>query len=516
MKTFIFFIGLFILPLMTKAQTVDLNNLAQGELVKSFIVNNEEGKLFGYMHIFKVDQIDKETVEYQYVFLDKNLNVSLRTSLIDKKHKRSFRIFTGCDYMGDYFILHCAHYLNPSYGKKLLSNGEAGPILLVNTVQVIDYKEQKVSKECYVSDSEMLEIPEDYNVLKKDLNSFFPVDRNKVFSLGTDEFFGYGAFTTAHKLLVFDENNELLWNYQFADSKDNLKSSIKLLAVNKKFMFTFKQDIRNAKEWNNQFIAFNLESGDKLFEFPIESNETEYRHTIESTRIYGDLIYIQGFFALPRRNTSYKLGDEEGLYQLVLDKKGNEVKRIYQKWEDLKTDFAIHKGSVLDSKYYLLCTGSYTFVDGSSAFIFSPFKQKTVAKAPYLYSYEDLIWMSFDENFTLQSCKLEEREKISGTRTDPNFMYSQYIEDDSGLAFFIRKMDKKKTIGESGKRLKIKEWTIKIGTLINGELKQDELTKETKFKKGGFLSILPAKEGYIILWDESEDESEIRLERLNL
>ncbi len=269
------------------------------------------------------------------------------------------------------------------------------------------------------------------------------------------------------------------------------------------------------KTWNRELIGFDLESGKNLFQIPIEDQDSQYRHSIQSSRIYGDLIYIQGFFTSPRRGTSHKQGDRLGLFQLVLDKKGNEVKRVYRKWEEMKTDFTISPEGEFDSKYQLYCSGSFTFSNGAAIFLLSPRKLKTNVANGLYYNYEDFICMSLDSNFELQTSQLIQRKKEQGN-SDPNFMYAQYINDNQGLAFFLRKMDKKKTLNEEGKRLKLKNWTIQIGTITDGQFKMDEITKETKYKERGSLSILPAKEGHLILWDESKDESEIRLERLNL
>ncbi len=246
MKKHLFLLGFLIFSTLSNAQSVDLNTLAQGKLIDHFIIHDEEGKVFGYMHIFKVDEIDKETVEYQYVLLDKNLNISLRTNFVDKKHKRSFRVFYSCNYMGDHFILQCSHYLNPSYGKRLLTNNNPTPELIANTIQVIGYDQKEAPKEYYISGEQLMEVPEDYDDLKKGFRGL-SLAKNDIFSLGTNKFSGYGAFTKTHKLLVFNAENKLLWDYQFAFDKDKLKSSFTLRTRNEKFILASKRDVRNNK-----------------------------------------------------------------------------------------------------------------------------------------------------------------------------------------------------------------------------------------------------------------------------
>lgn len=499
MKRILFFICLLIFNHNAFTQSQNLRNLGTGDLISSHLINDDQGEVFGYLYVYLVDRIDKATKKYEYVILDKNLNISARVEFEDKKHKRMTRTFDGCEYQGESLVL------KSRYFHKRGGNYE----LLMKTLQVIDYETQTISEEYYSKNGAIHKVPEEYNEILKQSAGYFKDD---IVTLTSDKFNGFATLDRTH-LTIFDKKVDKLWDYNYKTKDEKGIHSVTIHKAIDDMVLLYNVDLTKKKEWKENYLGYNIHTGDKIFEIELETNKSPYRHLIKSVYTYDDKIYILGDYSIAK-NEKRKFNplQHAGMFELVINKKGEEIKRNYKTWTSFSTGVSdILKGDFFKSRHFMSNLRTLKFKDGKSAFLFNIQKWKTVVSGSGpMYHNLGYILVYLDADFNeISITEVETEEAEDEKKKAEYFIYSQYL--DNGIAFFTKKLVKKK-LDEDGNKQKSKEWILGINTLIDGKFTHEEMIKSSK---DYFLNIIPAKKGYIIMNEFNDDENSIRLEKLN-
>ena len=112
-----------------------------------------------------------------------------------------------------------------------------------------------------------------------------------------------------------------------------------------------------------------------------------------------------------------------------------------------------------------------------------------------------------DTAFALQTINTIKKDLTKYNSSD--YLFSQYIDDESGAVFFYDNVVK-------GDKSKDKSVVLGITRIKNGEIVEERIPIFSKEKYS--IDPFPAKEGYIMLreYNEKDKYNQIRLEKINL
>jgi hypothetical protein len=505
-----FFTTLFLLfvSIYFFAQTRDLANLAEGKLVYGQILYTSDSKVYGYIYFFDQGKIDKENEKIEYVILDKNLNKVSNSTFIRRKFNFINRIYSDCSLINDDEII-IKYKLNiPAFG------------FTINSFNIITIKNKTISNEHWYKNGNIEEVPKTLKEFRKMLkhvnnSGTFYVDskHNSIFII--EEYIA--KFGSNKYIRFYNSKLELLWSYEYnpIGQKQNFKN-ISVLSISNDRVYLLESQNNSTSSEEYKIIALEALSGKKKFEYVFENKQSDFSHTLIVKEVNNQLI-LTGNYSQNKIKTDSYLDKNLGYYKIVLDETGKELSKKYTKWEDFKGKIEVDKNGKVENNYQLRTIQFFIFKDGSISILtekYKPAKKGFILPIPILgditqlatqsrQKTTDFILFNMDSDFTNQSVSILHKEITKGFNSD--YLFSQYIKNESGVAFFF--IDHLKSDGKS---------ILGVNTIINGKLKEEKITiysKEDKF------SILPmiAKEGYIILreYNEKERYNQIRLEKIN-
>lgn len=264
----------------------------------------------------------------------------------------------------------------------------------------------------------------------------------------------------------------------------------------------------------------DLKTGKEKFSYLIENKNNKYNHTVFIKEI-NDQLVIAGNYYKYDKNQEYDMTDNLGFYKIVLNEEGKEISKSYSGWNNFK-NFGIESDGKIDKNYRLSTKDLFIFKDGSIGILtekLSPSRKGIGRFIPLPIiddiadvttkkreETSDLVLFSFDNNFTSQKIHTIKKEYSKGYSHD--YLYSQYIKNDTGIVFFFQ--DKNNDKKDRNK------WTLGINTFINGELKEEKIPMASS-KEGYDITPIYAKEGYILLYEQNKKDkyNQLRLEKLN-
>lgn len=489
------------------SQIQDLAKLAEGKIVYSSNLYDSNENLYGYFYLYERDA-NSQFKTMEYVFLDKNLNKISNKEFKIKLFKNVFSTYYECTLMGDYLILNKYYY----YTSGFISTSKP----LLTTFQTISLKDNTVSAEYNYEDGQFKEFIADFDNMKKVYKGI----ETKSYVNG----FNNGAFkgffiTEDHQkksylekeIKFFNENRELVWKYEYNPTgNENNYNSFHFLHVNKNTIYVAVPKMNNSN-WMNPLViqyaivALDMKTGQKKYEYILENKQSEYSHTLRVKEIDSEL-YITGNFS-PYKTSDFSLDQNLGFYKIVLDDKGKELEKKYSTWANFDSQLKVDKRGRVDGNYRLKPINTFFFKDGSVSFLTEKYKIDNFHQG--MAANTDFILFNMKPDFTPGEVKTIKKEK---SYMNDNFLFSQYIKDQTGAVFFFYDVVQGAFQSAFTDNQKV---FLGINTILNGKLTEEKIPLTAKKK----YSIIPhpAKEGYIMLreYNENDKYNQVRLEKLN-
>jgi len=217
-------------------------------------------------------------------------------------------------------------------------------------------------------------------------------------------------------------------------------------------------------------------------------------------------LYIAGNYS-PYSKTDFSLDQSLGFYKIVLDENGQEIEKKYTTWSDYNPQLEVDKKGRVEKNYRLKPIRHFFFNDGSISILTEKFKIGTWSQGVPKTS--DFVLFNMKPDFTPGDINTIKKEVsyYSG-----NFLFSQYIKNETGAVFFFYDVVKDPDAGIFSTTQNL---FLGINTIINGKLTEEKIPLTAKKKYSIFPH--PAKEGYIMLreYNEKDKYNQVRLEKLN-
>ncbi|MFV0505983.1 MAG: DUF6770 family protein [Bacteroidales bacterium] len=499
-------IFLLLIPIVGLCQVQDLAKLSKGELFFRSTVFDNDAALFGYFYIYKLDDIDKSSAKYEYILLDKNLNPTFNIEYIDKLHDKIGRKFIDVEFMGDRLSLSSTFI-----GKRGLVHSE-----MFNSVQIVSLKDKKIEEEFFFDGEKLLPIPTSFDEIHDSYGKLKDRQYGRIYGRSYQNFFGYFVMSGDTSVMMFNDKKELLWKHEYNDFNNKVfynpyrraYFSLRLLKDNFAVGVEVNGDTRK-KKYYKKIKAFCLNSEDDSFEYLMQDGESEYNVLIYTINKPNQNFYVYGAYSKNNSERSTSLSSSYGFYRSIINTQGEEVDRQYFKWEDMGEDIKIDRYGRLKGGYHLDIKNLFTFADGSCAVLFEKFKVGAkIMGVGGNANTSDMVLVQFDKDFKYKKLHVIEKRKTRSYYYTSDYLFSQFLNDEKDVVFFFEDYTK-------NEETKKKEWILGINKIINGEYSYEEIPMSSDdFER----SVMPAKEGYILIQEHNEEEktSEIRLERLNL
>ncbi len=514
-KRFFVIVSLFYVFSALSAQVLDLAKLANGELIFTQTVYDSEERLYGYFFIYERDA-DKDSKKLEYILLDKNLNKVNNGEFSIMHNKKITYRYYDCTLIDDKIVL-SKNYAYTSFGNSYY---------LVNTFQILSLDSQTVSGDYIYKDGNIVEAPNDLMTLKQENAKTNTKSIVSTFS-GKN---GSGFYITEYDknnnnylekdLVFFDKNLNYKWKYEYnpnGSSKEYTTFNFLHFKNNNLYIAEthwVKNEVKNYK-----IIALNFTTGEKIYEYLMEYPKGSYVHRLKIKEINGNL-YIVGDYMENSKNLRFDYTDRQGMYRIVLDANGKEVDKKYLPWSYFAPGIMLKDNGKDKKGFCLLPVKYFIFNDASISILSEKYKPtKNGVSLPifliniivYSLTYQpqrtsDFVMINFDDEFNISKTDTIHKELTKENSTD--FLFSQYIQNETAAVFFYRNSFKNK---ETKKR----EVVLGIDVLRNGELTEEKIPLYSP--KQYYINVLPAKEGYVMLheYNEKDKYNQIRLEKLN-
>ncbi len=489
------FLTIFFLVLSlfrVQAQMQDLTKLAEGELKYSDIIHDNENNLWGYFLLYESDK-EKDSIQMEYIVLDKNLNKTYNGTYKTKKNSTFYPVkYNNCVFMGDQFVLDISVLSSDGY-------------LMYNSNRTLPLVENKKSEEFIYEEGDFKEVHENFTKYFLSKARFDSLQNSLIVTpIYRGEYKGYIVTQYNQNLKkirekeikLYDEQKNLKWIYRFNPNTSNKTkenySTYKILNLHENGILAMETDYVKRKKPATRIIRQNINTGDKIFDYLLENDNSKYFHNI-TTRIYNDTIYIAGQYYNPKKTGIYV--DMLGFFRIVLNNRGEEISKKYVPWNEIQTlEYSMSPEGKVNKSKWLMCQSSLIMSDGSVSFVNNEIKN---------FYYENALVINFDKDFNRKNIAKIEKTRNS---TSNGFLYTQY--QNNYKSALICYHDKIKGGGE-----------VKSNLLITTVSEYGVNTERIPIleKKEFTIIPIPAKEGYIMLheYNKKEKYNQIRLERIN-
>lgn len=483
--------------LFAVAQVQDLAKLANGKIIFSSSVYDNDENIFGYLYLYEQD-VNNRSKNIEFVFLDKNLNKVSNGTFSVNSYKGVSSEYYDCTLMGDNIILN-KYYTSDPY------------TLLLTTFQTISLSDNKVSVEYKYENAEFIEFKADYETMKSEYKAI--VVHNFVNAFSNENFKGF-LITEDNKkkgylekeVKLFNEKRNPLWKFEY--NPNGSKSDYNTFGViysYKNIIYVTTPRIEKNKSSSYNIIALDLQTGKKKFEYILEDKNSQYNHTLRVKQI-GDKLVLAGSYS-PYKSTDFTLDQNLGFYKIVLNEEGKEIEKKYTQWSQFASQIDVDKRGRVEKNYCLKHIKSFFFKDGSISILTEKFKYDIWSSGSPKST--DFVLFNMKPDFTPGTVNTIVKEKSYYT-TD--YLFSQYIKDQTGVVFFYNDLvkDPKTWVFDLSGIL-----MLGINTIIDGKLTEEKIQLTAKKKYN--IVPQPAKEGYIMLreYNEKDKYNQIRLEKLN-
>jgi hypothetical protein len=490
----------------------DLATLAEGKMVYGSVLYNSDDNVYGYLYLYERD-VNKTDKTMEYVFLDKNLNKVSNATYTDKLYSGVSIHYYDCTLMGDYIILNKEYYYRPSAWNLSASGNPKPPQTLLTTFQTISLKNNTVSPEYKYENGQFSELVIDFDKLKKEYKE--QPTKYIIYGYNAGSIKGFLIFDDNDKdnylskeLKFYNEKMEHVWSYVYnPDGTKNDYKSFRVLHIKNNAIYISEARFEKKLCTEYKIVSLDFQTGKKKYEYMIETPKSEYSHTLVVKEINGQLVIV-GNYSPYNQKKDFLLDDNLGFYKIVLDEQGHEIQKNYTQWSDFSQYIDVKKNGRMEKNYRLRLTKSFFFKDGSVSILTEKFNPASVnyLMGTVTTKTDDYVLFNMNKNFTVKDVQIIDKAVSSSYYRD--YLFSQYIKDDTGVVFFFQNYAKD---DETNK----KQWFLGINTIIDGKLTQEKIPISSKKKY--VIDPAPAKEGYIMLreYNEKDKYNQIRLEKLN-
>ncbi|MFD0864167.1 DUF6770 family protein [Sungkyunkwania multivorans] len=485
---------LFIFTYTVNAQFSDLADLASGKLETFTAIKDVDDQVYGYIGIYMLEKVDDKNMRFEYVVLDKNLNKVASGEYLNPYYKKVERNTFVSKKVGDEILLSSLYY---SYTLRYVT---------FTTHRILNVKTNKIGDAFHLEGKEDF-VFADYNGPSnklnkqlKDIHKFeFPVPFGKGFLLMEGQKKNARKVHIQRSLGAFTFDAKKLWEHPIA--VDDEKLDFGIADINKDRIILKMEEPFGNKEIFLKVL--NADTGEQLFKYTVEKRGDDFSHTFIVEQD-DDRITIIGMFS-PYKTTGYDYRKSAGVFRIELDKQGNELsnKRLF--WPQMSAFIEIDKKGKVEKGYRLIPKELFVFKDGTAAVLTEKMKEASVlALQPGVRS-TDFVLLKFDSAFELSGIETIKKDKSKYYAGD--YLFSQYVKDRTGVAFFYQDYQKDDAT-------KDRNWILGIVTMIDGKYMHESIPMTSED-----FAIFPyvAKEGHILLREINKDDDydQIRIERLN-
>lgn len=499
------------------AQKTDLVTLSEGKLVAFHALYDKDAKVFGYYMMYDKGIVSKNTSEFEFFILDKNLRQVLSNVVQGPVYVKYY--YGALDENNDLLLYPYVSNEDKKMYKKLV----------IPTVYKVNMKVNKIIEWhglCYENSQIVTCQPqgsykdeEEKDKKEKKKNGF--VKKSTVYEGDFPgnlviEYDDYGKYTKNFTFRKFDESKNETWTYTLEDaaSKKNYYF-MRLVALDSNTIYGFKTFLKWDSYQSSFFMAWDMKTGkllknELITQVPAESVVSMMflfaeglGSKVDSQKSFDDKVVATG--KIYKEN--YYNSPVYGYFRCIIDKQSHELKFDYLKFEsDFKPYFPkITPEGQVEKGFKLSIRDVFFLKDGSLIYIF----EKYTFDAGFLQGYsaqnDDLVFVITDASFHIKDVKVMDKEKSKYSASD--YLFGQYLNDGKDFVFFYE--DLKKETDEEEEKV-----VLFINTWINGTLNEEQFPISTK--KNVIYPYI-AKEGYILLreYNEKSKYNQIRLEKLN-
>lgn len=481
------------------SQVSDIANLASGKLKKFTKVLNLDNSIYGYFVIYSLEDVSETEERFEYVLLDRNLNKVANGQFIDNTYKSFWGEFLYPQKLGDEIIISKV-YKSYSTINKTKFPGKHG----FTSHRVLSLKNNKLSNSFYYQDGKLIEGTrniEDINKKTEKLKVYdYPVPFKDGFFLAEDVKYDLKYYKEMTSLKAFGHDRKEKWTYEYNPNKEQIGYVFQVLDEENVLLRVY-----NFKTKSIAFHSLDPKTGKLNFVYELENKKSDYNHLFY-VKAFEDRYVILGKYAPQSRFGGYNQESAKGFYRIELDKSGKEISNKYLPWKELKSIIAIKNSGKLEDKNYRLSSKQFfAFKNGKVSIINEKRKEYTGMSGLVRVKTTDFVVLNFDKDFNPVSKSIVEKEKSKSLWVHTDYLFSQKINNENGVAFFY--VDSKKQEDKNIEDKKV------LGIVI---IKDGKVTEE-KIPVGNIKYIEKAREGYVLFReiDKEKGIDEIRLERLN-
>lgn len=509
------FLTFFLMAVLSGySQMLDLSQyMDQSKLVLSQVLYNQDESVYGYLYIYYLDNTDKYNSRYEYIVIDKNLNLVVRNSFSQEITDRlTYLKIYNCRKLENKIIISIGYIVMPQF---LGDNTEK---YLFTAYRMINLADNSISSMYFYDGEKISDVGTVDTDLQKKYRSIsyyyeiYPIDNREFKGFVVEQISKFGYYDAdIKKIKIYDINLKELWNTEVTGTyAKNTGSKIdKIFWPDETILMTIN-NYKGSKETSRNLCGVNMVTGKKMFEYTIDNNNSKYYYLYNSIKKYGDTIYISGIY---NPNDGNRLNDESSLgwFRIAIDTNGKEIMKKHIPWTTAGKFLTIKDNGKVEGGYRLKYKAFFQFRNGTSAFLAEKYKGQVLASTisrQDLSTSTDMMLVTFNDKFEVTGAiKID---KATNLADQSDYLFSQYINDNSGVVFFF-KDDKQ------DKADKKYYWYLGINKLADGKYSYDEF-KLGSYRTDYFMVPGIAKEGYILLreYNEKEKYNQIRLEKLNL
>ncbi|WP_298155169.1 DUF6770 family protein [Flavobacterium sp.] len=493
------------------AQTAKLSALSANKFLASEIVYDDNGyDVYGYFLLYDAGDESKGVYRYEYVLLDKNLN---KMASGDFSQERVDSISLMADYVTT----------KPLYVTK------KGEVLYFNfpdtikgdeimySLRTLSLKDFKVSEPTYIRNNS----PVKQNVgrfKRKDMEAFqylvptknggFLVYDETLMDASMRIFMGRGVAKTIKSFRFLDMDLKEKWRFEYDHTDENSYYDYYYLNGDGNDMVFVKSQFQKSgnKRKTHEYEVIDAQTGIKKFSL----SSSDPQNLLRFKRWIFEDHKIVTYAAITTLNDKDVFLDKEvmGYVKIMFDRKtGKELGRDYFRWTDLSDKFPIDAfGKIKDYGFIQFLDFNRT-TDGKTIVIGEGYSKERNSII------KDLFVFVFDDQMKLADYHKVEKHQNDGPISAHggylqqigafDYMYSQKLPGGGNVFYYM---------DNENKSVRKPSWVLGVITYAENKFDFQKVTLTTQ---KGQIYPLKAKNGYILLREDTDKDSELRLEKIN-
>jgi hypothetical protein len=520
------------------------------------LYDNEKDDVYGYFYIFEKDKIEKKEYLYEYVLLDKNLNKVSSGEFTEALGDGGKMLDVTCYYRKGFVVIQIL--------EKVIQQDKYGAR---SRCRLLDVKENKLSDYFTLSPTLQKEYKTPSLSYNESIafscypNSFGytldgPLINNKEKEISKYLAYDNGAKTVYNTLMkiqskisefhFLNEKLDNLWTYKFDNANADKKGFVWVSNANADNQYNDnvlvmekalkgkknESEIKKGNVASSSYLFFDKNTGKLLNEITslgaVSASETPIKDVSNKKLFVNSKNEIVTFLNLTTNSKKNTLDENliQGFSRVEYSiTSGKELTRHNFTWDQLSGHLNIDEYGYVkdkdDPNSYLYLHDALMKSNGNLLLIFEQYK--TLSGSSFSNAgakINDLVFLELDKNMKLVQFKRIEKErksvrnnlKMDGSAVElfGYFDYTTYqnMENDNYRFFYYNKQRP-----EGGGK---KQWVLGIVTYENGQFSEQKLP--LKSEDGSELAIIPAKKGYVLIYETFKDKDkspEIRLEKIN-